>query len=77
MSHTNGGIPWDDLSDSATRTVAWWIHQLADGTCSRFDFQCHQGGIRSVTVEQVIERYEDGSRRVRVETYQPDELVDV
>lgn len=67
-------VPWDELPESATRSVIWWVHRLAEGTSSLISFQCHEGGIRSVTVEEVVERHEDGSRQIRVRTYAPGEL---
>lgn len=77
MSHTNGGIPWDDLSDSATRTVAWWVHQLAEGASLRVSFQCSQGGVSSITVEKTVEKNDDGSRKVHVTRYTPQDLEEI
>lgn len=72
--HDTTPVPWNELSDSARTTVVWWIRKLAGDTNDRVCFECHQGGIRSVTVETVVERNDDGSRQIRVRSYEPGEL---
>lgn len=67
-------VPWDELSDTARATLLWWIRRAAENSSFRIIVQHHEGGVRSVTEERVIERHEDGSRQIRVRTYHPREL---
>lgn len=75
--HECSAVPWDEIPESAQVAVVWWIRRLAQGDSARITFETEGGGVRGVREEVVVERYEDGSRRVQVATYTPDDLDDV
>lgn len=69
-------VPWDELADSAVTGVIWLVYKLRDKHVGRLTVHANQGGVTSVTVERVVSRNDDGSRHIRVRTFQTDEIED-
>jgi hypothetical protein len=74
MAVSHGPVPWDELSESAMTGVIWLVYKLRDKHVGRLTLHANQGGVTGVTVERVVSRNDDGSRHIRVRTFQTDEI---
>lgn len=67
-------IPWDKLSRSARMALLKIAYRLGDDAFTgQIRLDCNQGGVGSMSEEVVVDRREDGSRRIHVDTYRPGE----